>query len=99
MIKYASTHWWVHRKFLNAAFFRTSENPLFANRCLSLTAAAANAGGSFGSVTLVRLSFTGAKLRQLDRVTLVRDGGWDMDGGRLENLLSKAEFAPRKLSF
>ena len=50
-----------------------------------LTAAAAPAsvvvaGGRSCSVSLVRLSFTGAKLHELDRVTPVRAGSWDIDG-------------------
>ena len=65
-----------------------------------LTAAAAAAsvvvaGGRSCSVSLVRLSFTGAKLHELDRVTPVRAGklGYRRNTQLfLGNLLSRAEF-------
>ena len=45
-----------------------------------VTSAAVVVGGRSCSVALERLSFTGAKLHELDRVTPVRAGSWDMVG-------------------
>ena len=45
-----------------------------------LTSAAVVVGGRSCSVALERLSFTGAKLNELDLVTPVRAKSWDMDG-------------------
>ena len=60
-----------------------------------LTSAAVVVGGRSCSVALERLSFTGAKLNELDLVTPVRAKSWDIDGilsFALElSLLSRAE--------
>ena len=44
------------------------------------TSVAVVVGGRSCSVVLERLSFTSAKLHELDRVTPVRAESWDMDG-------------------
>ena len=45
-----------------------------------LTSAAVVVGGRSCSVALEHLSFTGAKLNEVDLVTPVRAKSWDMDG-------------------
>ena len=45
-----------------------------------ITSAAVVVGGRSYWIALARLSFTGAKVHELDRVTPVRAESWDIDG-------------------
>ena len=78
-------HRWAPQKCLNAAFFRTSENPLFADRFLSLTSHCCCYWywrrhirlGCFSACFLYW-----CEAARVDRVTPVRPGSWNINGIR-----------------
>ena len=74
-----SPHWWVPQKRRNTASFQILSLLIDSSPSL-LTSAAVVVGGRSCSEALECLSFTGAKLNELDLVTPVRAKSWDMDG-------------------